>query len=390
MSTSSADSVTFKITYLGFVAGHGGDALQMLSLAHGMRDIGVEVEIIVPTNEETGRFVDRCAVLGVPARRTDQISVTGAGSRQRLRSLLSLLRSLDSDVLHIHAGDSCLPRKMMLALACSRRRFVVATLHNPYPFIEPGGARARLWAALARRTLRAVVSPSEHGTRFQRECGIPARLAVTVRNSIDHLAFSSGDPRVPQDTLGLDEHVPIVLFSSRLDQQKRPLDAVRAFAQIARNVPLAVLVFVGSGDLQDEIFDEARRLGVEDRLKMAGYRTNIADWLAAATVWIFPTERENFSLALLEALAAGCAIAATECPGNDEIIVDGSNALTFAVGDVEGAAGALNRLLMDPELRQRLSVGARSTARSHTVAQMVEEYRRTYGLPPIERRVTST
>lgn len=368
-----------KITYLGFVLGHGGDALQMLTLAQGMQEIGATVEVVVPSNPENVQFVERCAAVGIDARNTQQMSVTGAGTRQRLRSLLALLRSVDADVVHIHSGDSCLPRTMMLALVLSKRRCVIATLQSPYPFFEPRSARARFWALTARHTLWAVVSPSEHGTRFQRACGVPDRLAQTIRNSIDYDAFSAGDPTPVRRSLGLDDNTPVVLFSSRLDAQKCPLDAVRAFARAAPDPSDAVLVFVGSGELEAAILEEAGRLGVGDRVTMAGYQLNVVDWLAAATIWILPTERENFSVALLEAMAAGCPIVATVCPGNDEVLVDGSNALTFAVGDVATAAEQMRRLLQDRELRDRLSAGARSTARSHAVEHMVEQYRQTYG-----------
>jgi glycosyltransferase involved in cell wall biosynthesis len=91
-------------------------------------------------------------------------------------------------------------------------------------------------------------------------------------------------------------------------------------------------------------------------------------------VWILPTERENFSVAVLEALAAGCAVLATNCPGNDEVLVDHENAICFAIGDVDCAANGLQRLLRDPSLRQRIQVGARGTAESYRLDTMVQGY----------------
>ena len=385
-SVPNISEVDMKVTYIGFVTGHGGDALQMLSLAHGMQELGAEVEIRVPANDDNVTFVRRCEAAGVRASVTEQIAVTGTGSRQRLRSLLALLRSLDADVVHIHAGDCRLPRTMMLALAISRQRHVIATLQSPYSYFEPQSTTARFWALSARRVLRAVVSPSDHGTRFQRACGIPERIAVTVRNAIDHRAFASGDPTSPRAALGVNGDTPIVLFSSRLDPQKRPLDAVRSFAQAAPDPSPAILVFVGSGDEEAAIVAEAQRLGVSDRVVMAGYQVNVADWLSAATIWIFPTESENFSVSLLEAMAAGCPIVATVCKGNDEVLVDGSNALTFAVGDVGAAADRMSRLFEQPTLRDELRAGARVTAAAHSVEQMVEQYRQIYERHAARRR----
>jgi glycosyltransferase involved in cell wall biosynthesis len=226
------------------------------------------------------------------------------------------------------------------------------------------------------------VSPSEHATRFQVRCGIPARLAVTVRNSIDAVRMASGDGHLPRRFLGLDEDTPLVVFSSRIDSQKRPLDAVRIFASATEAAPSAVLAVVGRGELEGEVRAEAERLGVGDRVRMVGYQTNIPDWLAAATVWILPTERENFSVAVLEAMAAGCPVLSTSCPGNDEVLIDGTNALTFAVGDVDAGAAGLRTLLGDGLLREKIGRAAETTARELSVDSMVESYRTLYSRHP--------
>lgn len=371
-----------RIATVGFVSGDGGDAAQMLELARGVRATGGDVEVIVPATPANERFAARCRAAGVPARCTELLGVTGPGRRQSVRSLRRLLRSIDADVLHVHAGDSSLPRTMLLALLVPPRRCVVATLHSPYRSIDPRGARARTWAAGARFTLRAVVSPSDHGSAFQRECGVPEQLVVTVRNAVDTAAAASGDGARVRAELGLADDVPLVVVTGRLDHQKRPVDAVAAFARVLPTVPSAVLAVVGDGDERGAVLAEARRLGVEEQVVLAGRRDDVPDWLAAATVWLFPTERENFSLALLEAMAAGCPIVATSCPGNDEVLVDGANALTYPVADVDAAAAALARLLADAGMRQRLAAGARTTAAANTVAGMVDAYWRVYARCP--------
>jgi glycosyltransferase involved in cell wall biosynthesis len=153
---------------------------------------------------------------------------------------------------------------------------------------------------------------------------------------------------------------------------------VQIFAAVADTFPSAVLVFVGRGDLEDAVAEAAARFGLADRVRLVGYQTNVPDWLAAATVWLLPTERENFSVAVIEALAAGCAVLSTRCPGNDEVLVDGVNALTFSVGDVAAGASALARLLQGYDLRTRLRAAAQETAQAYTAASMVDGYRRIY------------
>jgi glycosyltransferase involved in cell wall biosynthesis len=100
-------------------------------------------------------------------------------------------------------------------------------------------------------------------------------------------------------------------------------------------------------------------------------------------VWLLPTERENFSIAVLEALAAGCPVLSTSCRGNDEVLVDGQNALTFDVGDVPGGIVRLRSLLSDPSLRARLSLGAKATAEKYATVNMVDDYIAVYNRSPL-------
>jgi glycosyltransferase involved in cell wall biosynthesis len=366
------------VTYIGFLLGHGGDALQMLGLAQGVADRGARVRIIVPAIDESVGFEQRCRLLGIPCERSDLVTASLDGSRQDLRSLVRLFRSVRSPIVHFHSGNSCLPRSAMIALELLRYRPSFATLHSPYETIEPTGSRARFWSTTARRRLRAVVSPSDHGTRFQLRCGIGPDTAVTIRNSIDVGAMTLGDDRLPRESIGAAPTDPIVLFSSRIDAQKRPVEAVQIFAGVADEFPAARLVFAGRGDASDAVAAEAARMDLSERVHLVGYQTNIADWLSSATVWILPTERENFSVAVLEALAAGCPILSTMCAGNDEVLVDGENALTFAVGDIGTATSKLRHLLVDDGLRLRLGKGAVATAEHYSVPHMVEQYVQLY------------
>ena len=306
------------------------------------------------------------------------IRASMSGSPQNPWHLVRLLRGLDASVLHIHTGDSCIPRSASLALAVAEHPPTCVTIQSPFDNITPRSLRARLWVYAARRQVKAVVSPSDRSTAFQRRCGIPSELAVTIRNSVDLQVMGAGDGTGPRADLGLGPDDPLILFCSRIDSQKRPVDAVRIFAAVAAEFPSAVLAFVGRGDQETAVSSEAARRGLSSRVRILGYHTDIPNWLAAATVWLLPTERENFSVALLEALAAGCPVLATWCPGNDEILEDEKNALTFPVGDIETGAVALRRLLRSRSLRAILREGALAAAREHSLPRMVDRYQELY------------
>jgi len=183
--------------------------------------------------------------------------------------------------------------------------------------------------------------------------------------------------RIRQE-LGLDAHAPLAVFTSRLEAQKRPLDALKGFARLKTELPAAHLAFVGDGSLEGELRRHVAAENLADRVHFAGYRLDVPDWLAAATVWLLPTEAENFSLSVLEALAAGAPILSTLCLGNDEVLVADENAVIHPIGDVEALALGLRRIIFDDGLRSRLSENAMRTAERFTIERMVQRYASCY------------
>jgi len=147
---------------------------------------------------------------------------------------------------------------------------------------------------------------------------------------------------------------------------------------VAAEFPALHLVYVGQGEQEAAVRQVAAEAGLTERVHLLGFRSDVPNWLAAATVWILPTETENFSLAVLEALAAGCPILSTDCPGNDEALHDGDNSLLTAVGDTETQTEALRRLLSLSGLRERLSAAARRNAEKYRLERMVESYAALY------------
>jgi glycosyltransferase involved in cell wall biosynthesis len=356
--------------------------MQMLDLATGMAARGHCVKLVLPELETSVSLAQLCRERGLPVDRTPLIRSDAWRAKQNPINLLRLFRTYRAPILHLHTGNDCLPRLVLLTMRLLRIPRGFATIHSPYKTLKPSDARARAWAYAAPRTLQQILCPSQHSRRTQISYGVPSELVRTIYNSVDLKRFSRGHASLPRKVLGLGPETPLIVFSSRLELQKRPFDALEAFRRVAANDRKPHLVFVGRGALEPELRAAVQQNGLTGRVHFAGFQTNIPDWLAAATVWFLPTESENFSIAILEALAAGCPILSTLCQGNDEVLEQGSNALTTAVGDVEAQAVALQRLLRESALRQSLSAAARESARRYSVENMVEEYSRAYALSP--------
>ena len=169
----------------------------------------------------------------------------------------------------------------------------------------------------------------------------------------------------------------VLMHISNMRAVKRMKDVVRIFAKVREHVP-SVLVLVGDGPERQVAEDEARALGVIDDVRCLGKIDAVAPLLAAADLYLLPSESESFGLSALEALASGVPVVASNIGGLPEVVRDGVTGALLPVGDVDGMAAAAVRLL-EPERWRAASEAASADARARfATADVVGRYEALY------------
>jgi glycosyltransferase involved in cell wall biosynthesis len=186
----------------------------------------------------------------------------------------------------------------------------------------------------------------------------PARKVEIIRNAVDVRQFQKPPDDALRRTLGGDPSRPIVLTLARLDPQKGLSDLLEAAAR----VPDANFVLAGDGIERKRIEDAARSLGVDDRVTFLGYREDVPDLLAACDLFVLPSLYEGLPVSVLEAMAAGKPVVATEIGGTREAVSNGETGLLVSPGDPNALAGAIRSVLSDPQLARRLGEAGRQRA----------------------------
>jgi glycosyltransferase involved in cell wall biosynthesis len=188
-----------------------------------------------------------------------------------------------------------------------------------------------------------------------------------VHNGIDLDAFDgveAPDLGALRRKLGLPERVYLAGLFGRLAPWKGQHVALDALAR----VPDLYLVLVGSAmfgeqDYVEALHEQARRLGVDDRLIFAGFRDDIPSWMKAVDVIVHTsTEPEPFGRVIIEGMATGRPVIATEAGGVTEIIEHRRNGWLVKPGDSVALAEAISTLRGAPALARRLAVEARDDA----------------------------
>ncbi len=185
----------------------------------------------------------------------------------------------------------------------------VAGIDGLAPELARGLAAARGVTAVSQDLLDTMVTlrGSERG-------------AALTPNGVDTERFSPGDRAEARAAVGEEAAGRLVLVVGHLIERKDPLLALAAFA--ASGLADARLVFVGRGPLQAAVLERAQELGVQDRVRLLGERPpdELRNWYRAADVLVLTSTREGRPNVVLEALASGCPVLATEAGGTAEVV----------------------------------------------------------------------
>lgn len=204
--------------------------------------------------------------------------------------------------------------------------------------------------------------------------GIDASLFDRQRSSISNAVLPAGLP---------DVH-PRIGIVGRLTDQKGHSDALETLALVSRTRP-AHLLILGAGPLEAQLKDQSARLGITDKVHFLGWREDVTSILSHLDVMLSTSLWEGFPTVLLEAMAQGVPVIATDVSGSRELVIDGKTGLLAPPGEPQRLAECVQRLLDDPALASRLADAAYEYARQYTMQSTARHYEEIYtGLVSIQ------
>jgi glycosyltransferase involved in cell wall biosynthesis len=322
---------------------NAGVAHCVLNLATDQAGRGWQVAVASP---EADGFVP--SVIGTGAthyawRATRQ---PGLSTRSEFGSLADIVSRVRPDVVHLHSSKAGLVGRLVV-------RGHSPTLFQPHGwsfFAVDGLERraARAWERVATRWTTTLVCVSNREKLDGLEAGVRARWQVAP-NAVDLGRFHPSDDAGRHDArrrLGLDDG-PLVVCVARLTRQKGQDVLLAAWPAIRASVPTAELVFVGDGPERGRLEHMAT-----DGVSFVGLRTDTPDWIRAADVVVLPSRWEGMSYVMVEAMASGRSVVASDVGGAREAIGDEDGRAAGILVPPEDAptlAGAVITRLRDPE-----------------------------------------
>ena len=360
-----------------------GGVVHTLALAEALHGLGAPVRVVALGDPDVGFFRPVRAPVTIVPGPSGELSLHDKvlGS---IDALARVLAHADEPVLH--AQDCIGARAAARVRDGGARVQVVRTVHHVDDFTSQVLMDCQR-AAIHEPDL--VLAVSEVWQRqLLEDYGVRAGV---VPNGVDVARFATAPAARAAElraSVGATDR-PLLLSVGGVEPRKGSDSLVRALHLLNDQPgPAPVLAVVGGHSFQDHrayrdgVLAELGRLGLELGVDVVLVGTvpesDIAAWYAAADVLAFPSVKEGFGLAVLEAMAAGLPVVTSDLPVFREWLVPGRDALLVPVGDVEALADALARALTDADLRRGLIAAGRAVADRFTWAASAERHLAVY------------
>ena len=266
------------------------------------------------------------------------------------------------DIVHTHNHAAMLYGTLGAKLAGIHKIF--NTIHGREKKIK----NSRIWS-LAWKMNSKIIAISEDAKReLVKNTRIDYERIDVIYNGIDMSKFKKSE--VNGNIIGT---------VSRLSPEKDNFTMLEAFSKVAEEIDSARLTIAGDGPLKESLKAKVESLKLGGKVRFLGFRNDIPEVLSGFSVFALFSLTEGISISLLEALASGKPVVATNVGGNPEVVVDGITGLLVPPKEPERMAEAIIKILLDKEMAGRMGeVGRKRVEEKFSLERMVKEYQEIY------------
>lgn len=371
--TNTGDTPDGRVRVLWLTKGLGRGGVERLiasSIRHFDRDrFEVEVAYLLPWKDA---FVKEIEDAGV---RVHCVGREGWQSILWPLRLLQVARRQRYDIVHTHMPLSAAIARVVLG----RRPRFVHTEHN----LWQRHRRPSRWAnSLTLGRNRAVVAVSASVAQSinpPRAAMRRPKVEVLLHGiNLNEIRPVGSERERARASLGCHSDDLVIGTVGNLTRKKNQEMMLRATAILSQRVSNVRLVLIGTGPLEESLRRLTARLRIEDRVTFLGTREDVLDLLPGLDAFCLSSQFEGLSIALVEAMATGIPCVATAVGGMPEVVEDGVSGLLVPAGATQELANALERLLRDETLRQRLAEAGRLRAAAFDIGRAARRLQALY------------
>ncbi len=352
-----------RVLYLLNFAGKAGTERYVETLVRYLNHEKVEAYFAY---NESGLLVERMEAMGVP---TFRIEMNSRFDRKAARALAELCIKLKIDVIHCHyLRENYIA---MLAKSWYPRVKVVYTNH----FVMANDFVTRLSNKMLDGKQDRMIAVCNKGKEQLVQNGWSKDKIEVIFNAVDPEAWQEPVESTLRQELGVGEDTFVMLCASRFADDKGHRYLIRSLKLLSQRTDKPFcMALAGDGDLLEETKRQVEGLGLSERVKFLGFRKDIKNLYYGSDLYVNSSQHEALSFLIIEAMAAGLPVIATDMGGNRDIVNDEAGCgLLVEYDNPDSMASAMQRLMDDPALLRSCKEGAlRAVEEKFNVHKMAE------------------
>jgi glycosyltransferase involved in cell wall biosynthesis len=357
----------------------GGAEEYALTIAQGAVVAGWEAHAAFPQAPGTKSLIEDFRSHGVKYHRA-RLTETHLGRWRHMPNFLTtlgLLRRLKPTVVHLPLPWITDGLGSIVACAFSGQPSLVVFQLAPKTVDLARWRRGLCVRARSRKQRWVAVSEHNRENICRSYDCLPDEVTV-VHNGASLPTQKATGPRAEirrqvRQEFGLEENARILLTVARLEPEKGHRDLLPAIGHISTEFSGTKFVWAGEGPLRRELEADLFSLGLDEHVILAGYRDDVVRLLSASDLFVFPTRFEGFPFAVLEAMAAGVPVVASNASSLPEVITHNRHGLLFPPGDSDALRDAIRFALSNPDTMCAMAGNALSRVEDFSQEKMVEK-----------------
>ncbi len=334
----------------------GGGESHLLSLVENLDKKRFEPVVLSFT---PGPMVDQLKQMGIE---THVIYTTRPFDVSKWKTVKQFIKSKQIDLVHAHGTRA---NSNVLWASKSLHIPVIYTVHG-WSFHPDQKALVRKLRIMGENYLVSRTALNISVSKSNQQSGkevLSDFRSVVVNNGINQQKFNPANQyNNIRHELNIPAHKLLVLFIARFTLHKQPLTLIHAFAKAVKENPELHMLMVGDGDQKEEAIQLIEQLQLTKNITLEKFRQDVPQVLACADIFVLPSLWEGLPIGLLEAMAMGKTIIASNVDGTSEIIEHGVNGWLVQTDSlIDNTASAIVALSKDPELRKQFQQQAKET-----------------------------
>jgi len=345
-----------RILFYTDTPNYGGAERQMELLAKHLKPLGFEVSLAYGMYSKLDEKKEEMAAAYA---KTYLLPVLHKHDPRHYHYVKQLFREEKFDLLHLHLWNPGACRYAFWA-GHHAKVPIVTTEHDPF---ELKGLKRLIQRHCLSKTDRIIAISSDNFGQLSELVHPAVNHVFQIHNGIELGPFLDNHDKA---SLQIETGAFVITCVAEMHPRKGHKHLIEAFQRLQKQTPMLHLVLVGTGPIEQELKE---RYGSNPNIHFLGWRKDIPQILRASDVFVLPSLREAFGLSIVEAMASGVPVVATDTGGARDIIENGKSGLLVPPGDSESLMGAIKTLIDNPGQRKDLAKNALERAKTYFTAE---------------------